>query len=129
MSIKKPLPCACGSGQPGPICCERIINNKLKVGSALALMRSRYVAYAQKNVHYILDTWHPETRPEELQLEDEVLWLNLKVLAHKSEKNQAHVEFKAVGRRSGRAFTHHELSIFRKLDDRWFFYDGEVKRN
>ena len=43
-------------------------------------MRSRYAAYVLEHEGYLLETWHPETRPTALDLSAGQKWLGLKVL-------------------------------------------------
>ena len=46
-------------------------------------MRSRYSAYVLKLEDYLLATWHPTTRPSELEIEaDGTKWLGLAVKRH-----------------------------------------------
>lgn len=42
-------------------------------------MRSRYTAYVRGERGYLLQTWHPSTRPQQLQL-DNIRWTRLEVL-------------------------------------------------
>ena len=39
---------------------------------AQALMRSRYAAYASGDRDWLLATWHPSTRPAQLELDPSV---------------------------------------------------------
>lgn len=44
-------------------------------------MRSRYSAYVLGLEAYLLATWHPDTRPERLDLQaDRTVWLGLEIL-------------------------------------------------
>lgn len=82
--------------------------------TALALMRSRYSAYALKLEAYVLSTWHPSTRPAELDLqEDYARWLGLTILAQRElTDTTAMVEFIARYKINGRAHRLHEISRF-----------------
>lgn len=92
-------------------------------------MRSRYVAYVQRNELYLLATWHASTRPTSLDLESEPQprWIGLTVMhfAMQSE-DRATVEFTARYRLAGRAHRLHEISRFIREAGRWFYLDGEV---
>ncbi len=44
-------------------------------------MRSRYSAFAVRDRAHLLRTWHPDTRPEGLELDPATRWLRLEVLA------------------------------------------------
>jgi SEC-C motif domain protein len=49
------------------------------------LMRSRYSAYVLKLSDYLLATWHPSTRPSELDLsDDDSKWLGLEIKHHRT---------------------------------------------
>lgn len=90
-------------------------------------MRSRYVAYARKDVDYILRTWHPRTRPKGMTLEDDALtWTGLTVHEHRATgKNKATVEFTATYRaEDGTSATLHEKSRFLKEGNVWLYLDG-----
>ena len=94
-------------------------------------MRSRYTAYTLGNDTYILDTWHPSTRPASLAIENElpVKWVELQVLDAPSPvslENTATVEFVARYKVGGRAEKMHEVSEFLNEDGRWFYLRGQV---
>lgn len=90
-------------------------------------MRSRYTAYVQGRADYLLATWHPDTRPRELALDD-VKWLGLQVRAHRIvAADRGEVEFVARYRVGGRAVRLHERSRFvRESDGRWYYTDGDA---
>ncbi len=97
-------------------------------------MRSRYTAHATaslnpKAVDYILETWAPEHRAS-LARDDIATWatgaqwLELKVLSTtlgQTGDNQGMVEFEARYRQQGRVHVHHERSLFRRDQERWYF--------
>jgi SEC-C motif-containing protein len=90
-------------------------------------MRSRYSAYVLKLEPYLLDTWHPATRPATLDLADDAAkWLGLQVKKHLVESaDSASVEFIARYKIAGRAHRLHEVSQFLRQDSLWFYVDGE----
>jgi len=91
-------------------------------------MRSRYCAYVLNDAAYVLSSWHPDTRPEGLDLGDTAAtrWLGLDVKRYTPvDADHAIVEFVAryrVG--AGSAFRLHEISRFVRDDGRWFYVDG-----
>jgi SEC-C motif domain protein len=92
-------------------------------------MRSRYSAYVLGLTEYLLQTWHPDTRPAALELEP-TQWLGLTVKATaRQDEDHATVEFVArsrgAGEGGGRAHRLHERSRFERLDGRWLYLDGE----
>lgn len=83
MDLRKPSPdvCPCGTPNPYAACCGHYLDLGQLPATAEALMRSRYVAYVRKRSDYLLRTWHPITRPPQLDFETEsVSWLGLKVV-------------------------------------------------
>jgi SEC-C motif-containing protein len=94
-------------------------------------MRSRYTAYVKRNVPYLQDTWHPETRPMHLLLNTSGAprWTGLKILrtaAGLADDSTGTVEFEARYKLNGRACRLHEVSRFVQLDGRWYYLDGNV---
>jgi SEC-C motif-containing protein len=92
-------------------------------------MRSRYSAYVLKLEDYLLATWHPDTRPAELDLAaDDSKWLGLEVKKHAAQDaSHATVEFVARYRIAGRGYRLHEISRFVREDGSWFYLDGDLK--
>lgn len=126
--MKPGEPCPCGSGQRYAACCGPLHAGERPAASAEALMRSRYSAYVLKLADYLLATWHPSTRPSELDLAaDDSKWLGLDVKRHEvQDDDRAMVEFVARYRIAGRGHRLHELSRFVREDGRWFYVDGEL---
>jgi SEC-C motif-containing protein len=90
-------------------------------------MRSRYAAYVQDRLDYLLQTWHPDTRPPGLEPNPPGLkWLGLDVLRHvQQDADHARVEFVARSRLAGRATRLREDSRFVRESGRWYYLDGE----
>jgi len=96
-------------------------------------MRSRYAAFAVGEEAYLLRTWHPRTRPEDVGLDPQIRWTGLTVVG--TERGGAHdedgvVEFVArwSQRSSGAAAREgelHEVSRFSRRAGRWVYVDGE----
>lgn len=92
-------------------------------------MRSRYSAYVLGLEDYLLATWHPSTRPDQLDLAAAPAprWLGLEVKGHQPiDATHAQVEFVARYRVAGRGHRLHETSRFVLEDGRWFYIDGEI---
>ncbi len=121
--------CYCGSGKSYEACCGRLHSGAENAASAEALMRSRYSAYVLKLEDYLLATWHPDTRPAELDLDaDDTKWLGLNVKKHvRQDETHATVEFVARYRIAGKGYRLDELSRFVKQDGRWYYRDGELR--
>jgi SEC-C motif-containing protein len=97
--------------------------------TAEALMRSRYDAYVALDREWLLETWHPSTRPAALELDPALRWLGLDVKEHRIvDGTHAEVEFVARFRTGGgRAQRLHERSRFVKEGGRWYYVDGDVR--
>jgi SEC-C motif-containing protein len=128
--------CPCGSEKPYSECCGPYLDGA-PAPTAEALMRSRYTAYVQQNIDYIVETSAPETREgidreatEKWARDSE--WLGLKILDVQrggANDQEGEVEFTARWREGHDEATHHERSTFRKQDGRWYFVEGhEPKR-
>jgi SEC-C motif-containing protein len=119
--------CPCQSDRPYAECCGRLHAGGV-ADTAEALMRSRYSAYAMGHVDYLMATWHPDTRPAELDLGDAAAtrWLGLEVKRHAvTGADSAIVEFVARYRTGGTpAVRLHEISRFVREEGRWYYVDG-----
>ncbi len=91
-------------------------------------MRSRYSAFVRELGEYLLDTWHPSTRPRQtLVFEPGLHWLGLDVKRHTiTGAHTAEVEFVARSKQTGRAHRLHEVSRFVREDGRWYYVDGDL---
>jgi SEC-C motif-containing protein len=117
--------CPCGSNRTYDNCCQPY-HNGLVVPTAVALMRSRYSAYVLRLEGYLLKTWHPDTRPDHLGLENDTQtkWLSLSVKHHElGGADSAIVEFIARYKLGGKAERLHETSRFLKIGHEWFYVD------
>lgn len=96
-------------------------------------MRSRYTAYTMVNIPYIVQT----TVSSQQKLLDQAAmqewgestkWAGLEILQHNPQvsKQHASVEFKAFFQTENGIDYHHELSLFVKIEDRWYFIDPTV---
>jgi SEC-C motif-containing protein len=127
-------PCPCGSNRPYAECCEPYITGAALPPTAEALMRSRYSAYAEHAVDYIISTCLEEgrekiDRKQTRDWSERSTWLGLKIVS--TEKGgpadtEGTVEFEASYEREGLRDVHHEEAKFKKKDGRWFYDDGHV---
>ncbi len=119
--------CPCGTGLSFPDCCGRLHDGTATAATAEQLMRSRYSAFALGDVGYLLATWHPRTRPAALDLDLDVRWTGLDVLATTGGsplETEGTVEFRAHHVVGGRAGAQHERSRFVLEHGRWLYLDG-----
>ena len=128
MDLKK-APCPCESGIKFEECCDLFISGQKMPSTALALMRSRYVAYVIHATDYLLATWHPKTRPASLRLDVNQRWLGLKIGAVESGEpshDTGSVDFVARYKIAGKASRLHELSRFKRVGKQWYYVDGDI---
>jgi SEC-C motif-containing protein len=122
-------PCPCGSGRPLAACCGPVIAGEAAAATAEALMRSRYSAYVLGDADHLRASWHPTSRPERIELDDQTRWLGLKVLSSTgggARDRDGTVEFVARYKIGGRAYRLHEISRFLREGGRWTYVGGEA---
>jgi len=130
--MAKPCPtsdtdaCPCGSGQRYAACCGRYHDGGTEAGLAPtpeALMRSRYSAFVLDLRGYLLASWHPSTRPAEIEPPESGLkWLGLDVRGtSQAGPDQGRVVFVARYKVGGRAFRLEEDSEFVSESGRWYY--------
>ncbi|WP_372657852.1 YchJ family protein [Hydrogenophaga sp.] len=108
-------------------CCGRYLDHDTPAPDAESLMRSRYSAYALGRRAYLLVTWHPSTRPTDLDLALDVKWLGLDVREHRQiDADHAEVAFVARSRQGGRGQRMQERSRFVREGGRWLYVDGDL---
>jgi len=118
--------CPCESGKPYNACCAAY-HSGLAATTAEALMRSRYTAFVLGLEEYLLQTWHPDTRPPALNLAEDTptKWLGLQVKhTELTSETTATVEFVARYKVAGKAEQLHELSRFEHIKGCWYYLVG-----
>lgn len=126
--------CPCGSGDAFGDCCGPVLSQERRAGTAQALMRSRYSAFATGDLEHLLRSWHPRTRPDPADLaaslDEDVRWLRLEI--HETSAggpfdDTGIVEFTAISRGSQGGQVQHERSRFLRVAGAWLYVDGEVR--
>ena len=124
-------PCLCGSGLSYEECCGQFHAGEALPATAEALMRSRFSAYARRNVDYLLATWDAGKRPAVIDFSKETAqWQKLTIVDTKkgrAQDSKGIVEFKAYYSQDGEPCFMHEISRFVKAAGRWLYLDGVVK--
>lgn len=124
--------CPCQSGQPYENCCAPFHHHTALPDTAEQLMRSRYCAYVLKNIPYIVETTVPSQQAllDVAALQEwaeQTHWLGLQILKCETlTKIQSAVEFNALFQGEDAPQSHHERSIFVKIEGRWYFVDPTV---
>lgn len=119
--------CFCGSTISFKDCCQKHIDGTQKAPTALALMKSRYSAYATHQADYLLATTHISQR--EYYSKEEILnwataneWHKLEIIS----STETTVEFKAYFLDSNKQNqVHYEFSTFKEENGCWFYLDGK----
>jgi SEC-C motif-containing protein len=106
-------------------CCGRFHAGEM-APTPEALMRSRYSAFALGKIDYLLATWHPSTRPKELNLDREEHWLSLRVESSETaaDGHAGKVTFVARWREKGTTRTLAETSRFVREAGKWLYVSG-----
>lgn len=120
--------CPCLSGETYSGCCGRYHSGPRKAPTAEALMRSRYSAFAVGNRQYLLDTWHPSTRPAVLELDGDLQWRRLDIVETSDGgplDDRGVVRFRAHYRSATGRGIQEETSRFVRADGDWLYLDGE----
>lgn len=121
--------CFCGSSILFQDCCQKYIDGKEKASTALALMKSRYSAYATHYADYLLNTTHVSQRKyyskvDILNWATANKWQKLEIIS----ATENTVEFKAYFLDENNSNqVHHEFSTFKKENGSWFYVDGKFK--
>ncbi len=134
-AVKPAQPCPCTSGERYGDCCRRLHRGEV-APSAVALMRSRYAAFAMGDVAYLDGTQHPE-HVDQAHPQDErrrtisafcrsARFPGLKIIDSAADGDDALVLFVArvfVGREDD---TFMECSRFRRYNGAWRYLEGDL---
>lgn len=93
-------------------------------------MRSRFSAFALGLASYLVESWHPSTRPSDLALDSGTVWRRLQIVdtvAGGPGDEQGVVEFRASYRDADGVGLLHERSRFTRVDGRWRYLDGDAR--
>lgn len=126
MGLPKHLPCPCHSNKTYGSCCSPYHRGKA-APTPLALMRSRYSAYALNLADYIQETTHrqsPHYREDREHWREEILtfcrqtqFVGLKIL----EEQENRVTFRAELTQSGQDASFTQRGEFQKEGEWWFY--------
>lgn len=134
--------CLCNSNKKYVDCCHPFLHYEFDAPTALALMRSRYCAYIEKNIEYLLATWHnsmliPTCYNNIKDSCEHFQWTKLIIID--SGENSSFVEYdevefmaKYINKITCTVGTLHERSRFKKIEGKWYYLDGiypDIKRN
>ncbi|NOQ68693.1 MAG: hypothetical protein GQ573_01060 [Gammaproteobacteria bacterium] len=120
--------CPCESGLPFKLCCQPYIEQCSVTPTAETLMRSRYTAFVLLNEEYLRYSWHPDTCPITIHLNENTRWLGLNIkntVAGGVNDKTGEVEFVARSKINAKAHRLHEISRFTRYDNHWVYIDGK----
>jgi len=128
------MDCPCGSGSSFADCCEPALKGVRAAATAEACMRARYTAYTLSEMDYVADTIHPDHREgydadNARNWAERSEWHGLEILATTGGgegDDTGTVEFMASYTLDGEVQQYHEVAEFDRLDDQWFFREGEA---
>lgn len=132
MTNKAKDTCPCQSTLPYNQCCGKYHKSGSHAPTAVALMRSRYTAYAMGNAQYLFRTWHASTRPtlQSLKASGPQTLIGLKIISTKAggvDDAKGMVEF-ISSRYSpslmGEIEQHKEKSLFARVKGNWVYIDA-----
>jgi SEC-C motif-containing protein len=122
-----PERCPCGVGTYAEHCGP--LHGGAPASTAVALMRSRFSAFALALAPYLLRTWSRRTRPAAIDMGGGPEWRRLQIvdtLAGGQADDTGVVEFRASYRSAEGAGVLHERSRFVREDGLWVYLDGDV---
>jgi SEC-C motif-containing protein len=122
------LTCVCGRGPAYRDCCGPLLARRAVAATAEQLMRSRFTAYATRDVDHLIATWHPDTRPREVTVDPAVNWQRLDIIeataATSDRPPRATVEFRAYYDVASITGSQHEVSSFIRTETGWLYLDA-----
>jgi SEC-C motif domain protein len=107
-------------------CCAPYHRGITIAATAVVLMRSRYSAFVLADGAYLTATWHPSTRPAELDVSAPQKWLSLQLSDATEDGDRATVSFVARSLVGGRSHVLRETSRFVREAGRWYYVDGQI---
>ncbi|MFM1892696.1 MAG: hypothetical protein RLZ44_1773 [Pseudomonadota bacterium] len=99
-------------------------------------MRARYTAYAEREIDFLGDSLHPEHRHDwdrqaTARWAEGADWAGLEIRATEAggeQDQEGKVEFVASYKEKGLLKRHHEFSRFARVNDRWYYVEGELPK-
>lgn len=129
--------CHCGSTLVFADCCALILSGQQQAQTAEQLMRSRYSAFCEHDINYLIASLHPSKRQsddkEQLSTSmQDCQWLSLKIintLNGSASDLDGEIEFIAhytQQHNQPQLGSLHERSRFVKEQGQWFYVDGDL---
>lgn len=98
--------------------------------SPLKLLQTRYQAYVDGDVDFLLASVHPEKKSKHSRKTIEewsknAVWKGIKVEKEENENSRAWLTFQLKYEEEGQEVDHRERAEFRQHQGRWFYYDSK----
>jgi SEC-C motif-containing protein len=95
-----------------------------------ALLEARYKAFVSGNIDFIIESHHPEIRDRVDRRAIEIWstqskWHGLSVESESGSDSSAQIMFSVKYEKDFEFINHREKAEFRKLDEKWFYFDSE----
>jgi SEC-C motif-containing protein len=119
-------PCPCGSKNTYSRCCE-LLHKGSEALSAEALMRSRFSGFVLRLNDYLLASWHPSTRPKQIEFEEGTQWKRLEILNASNNTHHGSVHFKAYYQEQQQWHLLEETSEFVFEKGHWLYHSGNYQ--
>lgn len=129
------MPCPCKSKKNYTDCCRPYHETEQLAPHALALMRSRYSAYALCLADYIMRTTHPDNaevrkktwlwREEILRFSRNTEFIDLEILSFEEGFPFSYVTFTAVLKQKDTDCSYTEKSLFEQVNGAWLYKQAE----
>jgi SEC-C motif domain protein len=121
--------CPCGTGKVYLDCCGIFISNQKIPSTPEELMRSRYTAYNQVNVDYIVHTMKSPAGDNfdaegVREWAKKISWTGLEIIKTSHDFNKGIVEFRAYYYVDGKKNVLHEISEFNFENGKWYYVNG-----
>lgn len=121
--------CPCGTAKAYLDCCGIFISNQKEPSTPEELMRSRYTAYHQADIDYIIRTMKSPAA-DNFDAEDarewakKISWTKLEIIKTQQDSNKGIVEFRAHYSLDGKKNLLHEISKFNFENGKWYYVQG-----
>lgn len=118
------MQCPCVSGLDYDQCCEPVHLGSTPLEPS-AVMRARFSAFKLGLRDFLLNSWHPDTRPSVLELAETTQWGSLHIHHQTVSNNQGEVHFSAYFFEEGLWGVQEEHSVFMREQGTWYYHSGE----
>src|SRR5699024_4913046 len=117
--------CPCDTSLSYVECCG-VVHQGALASTPATLMRARFSAFTLQQKDFLLASWHPDTRPVQLELDTRTQWGALQIHQETYTEHQGQVQFCAYFFENSRWGAQEENSLFIKKNGIWYYHSGEA---